>query len=197
VYFIIYETTNKVNNKTYRGCHETENLSDGYLGSGTYLKRAIRKYGKENFDRKILEYCENRKHMSEREKYWINEEFILNENNYNLKTGGLNEGSLGKYSRQKISQTVKSLHKEGFYLDKTRKGIPVPKKTKEKISKKLVEIYSKKEHHLKGKDPWNKGLKGVQAVSDDTKKKISERSKEYWSIKENRKSVSEKTQRSV
>ena len=48
MYFILYETTNLINNKKYIGVHKTIDLNDGYLGSGIYLRNAIKKYGKEN-----------------------------------------------------------------------------------------------------------------------------------------------------
>jgi hypothetical protein len=44
-FHFIYKTTNLLNNKFYIGMHSTSNLKDGYLGSGTHLRYAIRKYG--------------------------------------------------------------------------------------------------------------------------------------------------------
>ena len=55
----IYKTTNKVNNKVYIGQHQAEIFEpDKYLGSGTLLRRAIKKYGKENFTVELIEECE-------------------------------------------------------------------------------------------------------------------------------------------
>lgn len=45
MFFIIYETTNTIDGKKYRGMHATHDVGDGYLGSGTYLKRAVKKHG--------------------------------------------------------------------------------------------------------------------------------------------------------
>jgi hypothetical protein len=56
IYYFIYETTNIVNLKRYRGIHKTSKIEDGYLGSGTVLLNAIEKYGKQNFKREILEF---------------------------------------------------------------------------------------------------------------------------------------------
>ena len=48
--YIVYKTVNIENGNFYIGVHKQycEGF-DGYLGSGTGLKRAIKKYGKENF----------------------------------------------------------------------------------------------------------------------------------------------------
>ena len=53
-YHFLYQTKNIITNMTYIGRHSTDNLNDGYLGSGTILKRAIKKYGKHNFEIIIL-----------------------------------------------------------------------------------------------------------------------------------------------
>ena len=50
-YFILYKTTNLINGKSYIGIHKTNNLNDGYLGSGFAITEAIEKYGKDNFKR--------------------------------------------------------------------------------------------------------------------------------------------------
>jgi hypothetical protein len=43
IYIFTYKTINKINNKYYIGVHSTNDIKDGYLGSGVALKRAIRK----------------------------------------------------------------------------------------------------------------------------------------------------------
>ena len=56
----IYLTTNLVNGKIYIGKHEFskhKKVNSTYLGSGELFKRAVKKYGKENFKRKILRLC--------------------------------------------------------------------------------------------------------------------------------------------
>jgi hypothetical protein len=54
MFHTVYKTTNLVNGKYYFGYHKTNNVQDGYLGSGKYLKNAIAKYGEENFKKDVL-----------------------------------------------------------------------------------------------------------------------------------------------
>jgi hypothetical protein len=87
MYYFIYKTTNRINQKYYYGAHSTDDINDGYLGSGVALKRAIKKYGKKNFYRKIVEFCNE-----ENEMYLIEERIIAEhykkEECYNMNVGG-------------------------------------------------------------------------------------------------------------
>ena len=73
MYGYIYETTCIPTGMKYIGMHKwSENTLDPrYLGSGIYLKRAVKKYGRENFSCRIIEWCETRQELLEREKYHI------------------------------------------------------------------------------------------------------------------------------
>lgn len=87
-YHFIYKTVNLINNKFYIGMHSTNNLNDGYLGSGKRLRRSVNKYGKENFRLEVLEFFESRELLVEREKQLVNEELLKDSNCMNLKPGG-------------------------------------------------------------------------------------------------------------
>ena len=96
----IYETTNLINGKKYIGKHISSIFDVNYLGSGTHLKNAINKYGKENFEVRLIEKIKNLKDrdsnklfLAEREIYWIKYFNAVKDNYYyNVYYGGNNEG---------------------------------------------------------------------------------------------------------
>jgi hypothetical protein len=88
VHYTVYKTTNKLNGKCYIGTHKTKDLNDGYLGSGTLLKRAIAKHGVEHFTKEVLFDFDNPEAMFAKEAELVTQDFLMNENTYNLKVGG-------------------------------------------------------------------------------------------------------------
>jgi len=143
-YYIIYSITNILNGKIYVGFHATNDLNDNYMGSGIAINEAYKKYGKMNFRKTILEYC-NESNWSEREKYWI-EKLNTYKKGYNLTKGG--EGTLG-------FNLTKDMKKK---IAESKIGKKLPKDVKEKISKSLI-----------GNIPWNTG----NILSNEIKEKIS------------------------
>jgi group I intron endonuclease len=108
LFIIIYKTTNLINGKIYIGKDSHNNPN--YIGSGKLIKYAIKKYGKENFTKEILEYC-NTDNIDEREIYWIKEFNSMN-NGYNISSGGQG-GDPFKYNRnmKNISEKMSNSHK--------------------------------------------------------------------------------------
>lgn len=88
MYYTVYRTTNKVNGKTYIGSHKTSDLDDGYLGSGTLLKRAINKYGIDAFTKEVLFVYDNPEQMWAKEAELVDLDYLTEGNTYNLKVGG-------------------------------------------------------------------------------------------------------------
>lgn len=129
-YYFIYKTTNTVNNKFYIGKHQTDDLDDGYLGSGVALNHAIKKYGANSFVREILTYASCYDSLNRLECEYVTEDLCNNPQSYNIALGGqggcivLKEGHpLYNATRKKItdsllniwdqtSERVKQLHKE-------------------------------------------------------------------------------------
>ena len=84
----IYKTTNLLNENYYIGMHSTDNLEDGYVGSGTYLWRSIKRHGKENHSIEILEFLDDRESLKSRERELVNEETLTDLMCMNLRIGG-------------------------------------------------------------------------------------------------------------
>ena len=63
-YYLIYQIRNKLNGMIYVGKHQTEDLNDGYMGSGIRIVRAIEKYGVENLEKTILFECSSVEEMN-------------------------------------------------------------------------------------------------------------------------------------
>jgi len=142
--YIVYKITNTKNKKIYIGKHQTENINDGYFGSGVALEKAIKKYGKDLFIKEILFTFDSEDEMNEKEKQIVTEEFIAKKNNYNMGVGG--EGGShfkGKKHTEETKQKLSLLSKGRKASNETKKKISEAGKkriwseeTKRKISEK-------------------------------------------------------------
>ena len=147
MHYIIYRTTNLINNKYYVGCHQTTNINDGYLGSGKHLKHAIKKYGKDNFKFEILYSLSSKEEMFELERIIVNEDLIKDPMTYNLKIGGSggNPGIVGAFTGRKHSEETKEKQRQASLkqvtTDEKRKKLSVNNamKNNPEIRKKVSE----------------------------------------------------------
>jgi hypothetical protein len=89
---IVYETENLLNGAKYIGKHSTDNLDDGYLGSGIAISKDIKEYGKENFKRTILKEFQTEQEAFAYEKELVTKEIVHDSNYYNLVVGGTGFG---------------------------------------------------------------------------------------------------------
>ena len=115
-YHFIYKTTNLLSGRYYIGMHSTDDLNDGYLGSGTYLKRSITKHGKENHSIEILEFLNSREELAAREREIVSLQEIAKKECMNLKVGG--EGGFtveqAKKGRQTTDKVLEEKHGKDF-----------------------------------------------------------------------------------
>lgn len=66
-------------------------LDDSYLGSGVWITRAIKKYGKKCFFRETLEECYSKEELNQAEEKWIKRfNAVADKNFFNLSKGGDN-----------------------------------------------------------------------------------------------------------
>lgn len=128
MFYFFYKTTNLISGKIYYGVHSTKDLNDGYLGSGSAIKSAIKKYGKQNFSREILEQFSSKEEMYEYEKMFIDESVVMDKSTYNQTIGGRggfshidNYGENNPMKDPKIaSRCVESIRANGGYETEKR-----------------------------------------------------------------------------
>jgi group I intron endonuclease len=102
----VYMIINKINNMSYIGQHSSDKLFDRYLGGGLLIRKAVKKYGKENFIRVILRICDSKEDAFLNEKYFIDKHNTLFPCGYNLSlTGGQESpGWVSDNTRSKMSK---------------------------------------------------------------------------------------------
>ena len=113
MYGYIYLTINKINHKTYVGQKMLKNKNwdkDGYLGSGKHLKCAIKKYGRENFEKFLIQFCYSKEELDKQEIFWIAEYKKRGLAQYNIAYGGQGvHGKLSEEVRCKMSESHKGI----------------------------------------------------------------------------------------
>ena len=119
-YNYIYKITNQINGKIYIGKHSTDNLDDGYMGSGILIRKAEKKYGKENFTKEYLAFCDTEEKLNWFEKFYI-KKFNAREVGYNLSEGGdgFSDGHIGYWKDKCLSAEHKRKLSEAHKKHKT------------------------------------------------------------------------------
>jgi group I intron endonuclease len=163
---IVYLVTNLMNHKKYIGADKNNNPN--YFGSGVKIKSAIKKYGKNNFKKEIIEECDD-SDLYAREKYWIDYYDAVNSNDfYNLAEGGRggnqlnnpevfekwkkNIPDISKYSKERKGKTYEELYGDRANDEKEKRRNSL-------LGKKHSQERRKKESlSHRGKTVWNKGL---------------------------------------
>ena len=146
------------------------------MGSGLLLEKAKLKYGIENFSKQILEICNSKEQLSEREIYYISlVNAPKNPMYYNVASGG--EGG-----NTYIGKTIEELEEIKRKIQENRKFNGHTEETKAKISEKKIKNYCKEKHPLYGKHH-----------SEETKRKLSEKNKGQVFSGERNKKVSVST----
>lgn len=122
-YHYFYEIKNELNGHFYYGIHSTNDMNDGYMGSGTKLHIAYKKYGIENFTKTILKEFKSREEASDYEAEVVNEVLIKDHKCYNCRLGGdaAPPRTIG-YVNVKDKETKKSItiSQEEFYKNRSK-----------------------------------------------------------------------------
>lgn len=126
-----YKITNTINKKYYFGIRSTDKEieNDKYFGSGTALRKAVVKYGKENFIKEVIANYPTRKEASDHEARVVTLELIQLEECYNCKTGGDNEFT---FNHTENAKSKIRLHHKGSTHNMSIEWREKNKKTAEK-----------------------------------------------------------------
>jgi hypothetical protein len=199
---IIYQIENKITGQVYIGqyskCNSNGEFQNSkYWGSGKYLKRAIQKYGLENFEKKVL--LKNINTLSGLDYYetlWIKKKKSKIPNGYNLTDGG-EHGNLGYRFTQKQLETLSKSHigQKPIFTGKTYEefyGETKAKRIKSQVSirkkgKTLEELYgiekaTRLKENFKQKTSGANNYFYGKKLTEEHKNKIKEN---HWSKKEN------------
>lgn len=158
-----YKITNLINGKYYYGIRSTDKEieKDKYFGSGKAIQEAIKKYGKENFQKEIIADYPTRKEVSEHEVRIVTFELIQLEECYNCRTGGVDGYVFTEDIINKMRQPRKNLSEESrFLMGSPWRGAVRSDEFKANLSEKFS-------------GPRNPSY-GIPK-SEETKKKLSER----------------------
>ncbi len=181
MHYIVYKTVLKETGQFYIGSHKTNNLNDGYLGSGGMLKKLLRKYGRESFEREVLAEAASIEEMHKLETEYI-QKYIEDAGNINLAPqacGGLFAAlssklqEIGSYDAERYDEIVQNRTEalQAFWASEKSK------EARDKLSSLMItycknpEIRQKKsEEHVKF---WNE-IKSDPDRYDSIRKSMSE-----------------------
>jgi len=188
--YYLYQITNKINGKIYIGCHKTTNLEDDYMGSGKHLKRAINKYGVENFEKIILKQFETEEEMFQEEVEIVNEEFVNRKDTYNIKIGG--NGGWSYVNKNINIEEMKLRSKKGHKKLEEKYGNDWARIAAKKGHKKLEEKYGldwkkilNEKCYKAIKELYPEGTFKNKKHTEESKRKIGEKNSIHQSGKKN------------
>lgn len=132
---ILYQTINLVNGKIYVGVDGK--CDPGYIGSGKLIKRAIAKYGRENFVRKDLAAFDTFQEALQAEREIVTSEWCALPDNYNLAIGGKG-GNMGEAVNRRISKAMKGKPRPAHIVEAMRQratGVKASPETRARMSR--------------------------------------------------------------
>lgn len=195
MFHYVYQITNLIDGKIYIGKHSTEDLEDGYMGSGSLLVRAIKKHGLENFRKVILETFQSSDEAFSRERELVSAAFVLNKQTYNLVEGG-NGGSPARMRElvkkqwedpefrarhsERAKETVRRLHEQGLLFGGHERN-PFKGKHHSLESKRKIGIANSLHQRGKGNSQFGKiwiknefEKRSMKVMKDDVERYLNE-----------------------
>lgn len=187
MYGYVYKITNLLNGKCYVGQKKSSCFDETYWGSGSGIKAAINKYGKQNFKREILCECETQEELDNKELDNIISQNALSPNGYNLTLNVFQSGYRNCHSpevRAKISKTRKN------WSDEKREEVrqKVEETVKNRTPERKAEIRQHIQEALKNSEKFH-----ASVTSEEYRNKQREIANDVWKNEDLRKLTSEKS----
>lgn len=192
----VYKITCLINNRCYVGSKRSSTFVESYWSSSKNKEfwNDLEKYGKENFTREILEWCNNVEDLIKQENYWMEHEKSF------IKYGGYNLAKAShpfyQTKETKLKISIKRKGKRKPLSEETKKKISIAHKGKHlsKETKEKLSILNKgKKHSKKDKEKISLSLKGKKKPirSEEHKKKLGLCHKGKKLSEEHRRKISE------
>lgn len=193
---IIYKTICQETGKYYIGMHSTENIDDGYLGSGKVVRASVKKYGALAHTKEILEELPDRISLALRESEIVNDEVLSDPLCMNLKPGGA--GNSSEYAKQ-LFQNPEFREKHSIAVSDGMKGKTKTEEHVKALSKSRKKLFAEDPSVAKGisdrlAERWKsdefreKNVAALQSSwdSEERRQNTSEFMKEFWNRPENK-----------
>jgi hypothetical protein len=135
-YNYVYRLINTITGMEYTGVHRTDNLLDGYMGSGKIIKRAIKKYGEGTFKKEIISRFDTYMEALEEERRLVTKEYINRHDTYNIREGGFGRCEWSDQHKKEFSAYKKKQWQDSVWKAKMLKNV-YTKARAEKISQAL------------------------------------------------------------
>lgn len=188
-YGFIYITTNMVNGKRYLGQKKFDNYWKNYFGSGTIFRKALNKYGKENFVRNVIDIAFSKEELNQKEyDYSIFFNVVKSDDWYNMVVGGGVTYGQNPYANKTEEEMEKIRKKKSELSSGTNNpmyGKHHTEETKKKISNihKLGMLGEKNpfygHHHSKETKEKLKEINIGRKATSEMKQKMSESNTGY------------------
>lgn len=174
IYGYVYKITNLITGKIYigqkKGC---PSMSQNYYGSGVYIKKAINKYGLEQFRKEVVELVEDHGEgrqsvLDDLERHYIKINNATKRTvGYNVSDGGTGGGSSGEnhylYGRRFPEESKRKM------ID-SKRGKTHTEYTKDKMSRTHKERYALNGHHNKGRKQTKEWVEMMVAINTGSRR---------------------------
>lgn len=133
-YHVLYKTTCIATGSYYVGIHSTNDLKDGYQGSGKILLASIRKYGRKNHYTEVMQMTTSREELLLLEKTVVNDQMLSDPRCMNLVVGGNTSGH--EYDRNPESAKMQAASLRVYFTDISNR---------QRLSKSVLQAYTRPE----------------------------------------------------